>query len=102
MGELRIRSAMDHFSAGSHSAARSDLEYVRDHFDCGVPYLHQMIGLIADLQQDKAAKAASVARLKEFGPEFDSPLDFSPRLWSIVTLGLAVNFGIIPDPSRAK
>jgi hypothetical protein len=33
LGETRIRSAMNHMAAGSHAAARSDLEYVRDHFD---------------------------------------------------------------------
>jgi hypothetical protein len=57
LGESRIRSAMKHMAAGSHAAARSDLEYVRDHFDCGVPYLHQMIGLLAGMQQDEPAKA---------------------------------------------
>jgi hypothetical protein len=70
MGELRIRSAMNHVAAGSHAAARSDLEYVRDHFDCGVPYLHQMIGLLAGSQQDELTKATAMERLKEFGPQF--------------------------------
>jgi len=85
---------MTHMAAGSHAAARSDLEYVRDHFDCGVPYLHQMIGLLAGMQQDELAKAAAMERLKEFGPQFEGPLDFSPELMATATVGLMTNFGI--------
>lgn len=96
MSELRIRSAINHSAAGSHAEARNDLEYVRDHFDCGVPYLHQMIGLLAGMQGDEEVKAASLERLKEFGPQFAGPLDFSPELLATSMVGLMANFGIIP------
>ena len=96
MGETRIRSAMNHSAAGSHAEARSDLEYVRDHFDCAIPYLHQMIGLLAGIQGDETAKAASLERLKEFGPPFAGQLDFSPELLATAMVGLTTNFGIVP------
>jgi len=96
LGEVRIRSAMNHLAAGSHAAARSDFEYVRDHFDCGIPYLHQMIGLVAGMQQDELAKANAMERLKEFGPQFEGPLDFSPQLLATATVGLMTNFGMVP------
>jgi serine/threonine protein kinase len=105
LGEIRIRSAMNHLRAGSLASlatARSDLEYVRDHFDCGVPYLHQMIGLLAGIQQDEPAKASAIERLKEFGPQFEGPLDFSPDLLAIAKVGLMMNFGIIPPGSDSK
>ena len=93
---------MNHLSAGSHAAARSDLEYVRDHFDCGVPYLHQMIGLIAGLQHDEVARSNAMERLKEFGPEFKSPLEFSTELLVTATLGMMANFGIAVGATGQK
>ena len=96
MGELQIRSAINRSAAGSFAEARNDLEYVRDHLDCGIPYLHQMIGLLAGLQGDEKVKAASLERLKEFGPQFAGSLDFSPELMSTAMAGLMANFGILP------
>jgi hypothetical protein len=100
--EARIRSAMNHLKAGSHAAARSDLEYVRDHFDCGVPYLHQMIGLLAGVQQDEPGKAAAMERLKEFGPQFEGPLDFSPQLLATTMVGMMANFGMVSLDAASK
>jgi hypothetical protein len=100
LSEIRIRSAMNHLAARSHPAARSDLEYVRDHFDCGVPYLHQMIGLLA--QQDEPAKANAMERLKEFGPQFAGPLDFSPKLLATAMVGLMANFGILRSSPQVE
>ena len=101
MGEVRVRSAMNHLAAGSHAAARSDLQYVRDHFACGVPYLHQMIGLLAGT--DEAAKAAAIERLKEFGPQFESSLNsFSPELLAKAMVGLTANFGILATSPHPK
>lgn len=88
LGEIRIRSAMNHLTAGSRAAARMDLEYVRDHFDCGVPYLHQMIGLLAGMQRDEPARNIAMERLKEFGPQFEGPLDCSPQLLATAAVGL--------------
>jgi hypothetical protein len=90
MSEIRIRSAMNQLAAGSHPVARSNLEYVRDHFDCGAPYLHQMIGLLA--HQDEQAKANAMELLKEFGPQFVGPLDFSPKLLATAMVGLMASF----------
>jgi len=95
MGEMRVRSAMSHLSAGSHAAARNDLEYIRDHFDSGIPYLHQVIGLLAGMQKDEPARASAIERLKEFGPQFDEPLDFSPELVAKAMVGLMANFGML-------
>jgi len=100
-GESRIRAAMDHIHTRDLAAARTNLEYVRDHFECGIPYLHQMIGLIAGMQGDDAANAAATERLKEFGSPFDGPLEFSVELLSTAMMGLLMNFGILPPDKNA-
>ena len=102
LGELRVRSALDHVAKGTHAAARSDLEYARDHFDCGIPYLHQMIGLLAGLEGDESGKAVCVERLKEFGAEFECSLDFSPELLVKAMTGLMLNFGMVPHTAGPK
>ena len=96
LGDTRVHSAMGHLAAGSHAAARSDLEYVRDHFDCGVPYLHQMIGLIAIMQGDEPAKAAAMERLKEFGPEWETAIDSSPEVMAKAMVGTLAYFRVCP------
>jgi hypothetical protein len=88
MGEIRYLSVLKRFSAGSFAEARADLEYIRDHFDCGIPYLHQMIGMIAGLQKDHTAKAAAIERLKEFGPQFEVSLDSSGQLIGTISVGM--------------
>src|ERR1700722_1498763 len=93
--EIRIHSAKKHHDDGALSAARIDYEYIRDHFDCGVPYLHQIIGMIAAAQNDEAAKAQAMERLREFGPEFEGPLEFSVELAGKAITGLMANFGMI-------
>ena len=95
MCESRIRSALQHSQEGRHREAREDLEYIRDHFDCSVVYLHQMIGILAGMQDDEKAKAASVERLKEFGPQFESQLDFSPELLANAMVRLMAHFGML-------
>jgi hypothetical protein len=96
---LRIQSSMKHSGPGSLAAARSDLEYVRDHIDCGVPYLHQMIGIIAGMQQDASAMAAAMERLKEFGPQFGGSLILTPqsgRFLATAKVGMLTYFGMLP------
>jgi hypothetical protein len=93
---------MAHLSVRSHAAARSDLEYVRDHFDCGVPYLHQMIGLIALIQGDEPAIAAAMERLKEFGPEWETAIDSSPEVMSKAMVGTIAHFRVFPLESPPK
>jgi hypothetical protein len=48
------------------------------------------------------ATRASLERLKEFGPEFAGPLDFSPELPATAMVGLTMKFGIVPDSTGAK
>ncbi|MGA7236319.1 MAG: hypothetical protein WBY44_11600 [Bryobacteraceae bacterium] len=97
LGEIRVRSAMQHKTAGDHAAALIDLEYVRDHFDCGVPYLHQMIWLYA--ANDESARRTAADRLKEFGQEFDIPAEPSAKTLSqfmaTAMVGLLAYFGIL-------
>lgn len=108
-GETRVRSAMQHQAAGDHAAALIDLEYVRDHFDCSVPYLHQMIWLYAT--KDEAVRRTAAERLKEFGVEFEIPDELSAaagrsgpaglpakalsQFVATATVGLLANFGIL-------
>jgi hypothetical protein len=58
-------------------ATRAHLEYVRDHFDCSVPFLHWKIALDAAANGDEEARAYAVQRLEEFGPDFK---DKVPRI----------------------
>jgi hypothetical protein len=94
-GEILVRSAMQHMKEKQLAQVRANLEHIRDHLDCGIPYVHQMIGLIAGVHQDAAAKAAAVERLKEFGPQFDGKTDMSPEAFASATVGLLLNFGIL-------
>jgi hypothetical protein len=54
------------------------------------------------MQQDEPAKAAATERLKEFGPQFEGPLDFSPQLLATAMVGLMTNFGIVPPGAASK
>jgi hypothetical protein len=71
LGEIRVRSAMQHKAARDHAAALIDLEYVRDHFDCGVPCLHQMIWLYAG--EDESVRRNVAERLRDLGRNLKSP-----------------------------
>ena len=51
--------------------------------------------MIAAAQNDEAAKALAMERLREFGPEFESPLEFSAELAAKAMVGLMANFGMI-------
>ncbi len=59
-----------HFQSTSRPRARAALEAIRDHVDCGTPYVHELIAFYAALDSDEAARAAAVERLQEFGPPF--------------------------------
>jgi hypothetical protein len=100
LGEIRVRSAMQYKAAGDHAAALIDLEYVQDHFDCGVPYLHQMIWLYAGM--DESVRRTAAERLKEFGPEFDIPAKLSaealPQFTATAMVGL---LGVLRDRETA-
>lgn len=104
-GEMKVREFMQYQST-SRPRARAALELIRDHINCSVPYLHELIAFLARMDNDEVGKAAAVERLKEFGPQFE---DFDSR-WampdmpkSIATamVGLLTNFGIpLTDPSK--
>jgi hypothetical protein len=95
-GEILFRSASDHIKSGSHAKARADLEYIRDHLNCAIPYLHQLIGLLADVQRDEAARIAADERLKEFG-NFEGTTKFSIEAFSAAAVGLMMNLGMLPN-----
>jgi hypothetical protein len=102
-GEIKVREFMQ-FQNTSRPRARAVLEQIRDHIDCGIPYLHELIAFYARLDQDQAAMTEAVERLKEFGPQFanwESKWDVSSGVSSSFTeslavaiVGLAKNFGI--------
>jgi hypothetical protein len=50
--------------------ARASLEFLRDHVDCGNPYVHQVIAIKARMENDASAVQFSLQRLAEFGPAF--------------------------------
>jgi hypothetical protein len=70
-GEIQVRKILAHYETGSLAEARADLELIRDHIDCGIPYVYQLIAYIAGTQQDTAGKTAACERLKDFGPQFE-------------------------------
>lgn len=97
--------------ATNRKQARIWLEGIRDHIDCANPYLHWMIALLAGLDGDMKANAASIKRLEAFGPQFVGKLqgtsfDFSEPGSQMSTfpeavVGLGVSLGYL-DPSKVK
>jgi hypothetical protein len=70
--------------AKNKAVARASLEYLRDHFDAGNPYVHWMIAILAGMEGDMKANADSIAQMEELGPEFaeklrGKPFDASPE-----------------------
>jgi hypothetical protein len=78
---------------------------IRDHIDCGVPYLHELIAFVAQSEGDDVALETSRERMREFGPLFadwESKWDaagFSQALAN-ATVGLSLSFGIEINPHR--
>jgi hypothetical protein len=94
-GEILVRTVMKYLSAHSPAQARAALEQIRDHINCGVPYVHQMIGFIAGMQGDEPAKRDAAERLKEFIESgFTGTVDFSIEALAQATVGLMINFDI--------
>jgi hypothetical protein len=54
------------------------------------------------MQQDEPSKAVAMERLKEFGPQFEGPLDCSPQLFATASVGLLASFGIVPTSPGSK
>jgi hypothetical protein len=100
-GEIKVREYIGQRNTDP-GPAQSTLEYIRDHIDCSIPYLHELIAFTGRLNGDEMARATSVERLTEFGPEFanweerwkaSDPVA-SARSHSAALVGLAQNFGL--------
>jgi hypothetical protein len=103
-GELKVREFLLCQSI-SRPRARAALESLRDHIDCSIPYVHELIAFLARMDYDLAAKTAAVDRLKEFGPEFadweskwgwngPSMAEAMAQVMSEALFGLTKSFGI--------
>lgn len=100
-GRILIDAFQQHIERKERQEAKAALEHIRDHINCGIPHLHQMIGLTAIMLNDDATKANAEQRLKEFGPAFSAPLEFTPEVLATATLGLLMNFGMGPNAAAA-
>jgi hypothetical protein len=94
-GEQLVRQRMGHVSNKSWDKALAALEQIRDHVDCGIPYVHQMIGLFAKMLGDQDKVAAAAERLNDFGPDFAGKAEFSPQDYAEANVGLLASFGML-------
>jgi len=67
---FRQREVHQFLAAGETSARRNTLELIRDHIDCGIPYLYELLAFFAGSEGDETAKNAALEQLKKFGPQF--------------------------------
>jgi hypothetical protein len=83
---------------------RLTLEFLRDHVDCSVPYVHWLIALIAGMQGDEAGRLAATVRLEQFGPNFRGKTwtlkdkaqgQAWAQLWGAATMGLLATYGLL-------
>lgn len=97
--ELQVREFIA-LASTSLPAARAALEMLRDHIDCSVPYVHELIAFFARGENDEAAVAASLERLLEFGPQFAdwetrwNPPEGGLKALGEATVGLVASYGI--------
>ena len=109
-GEIKVHEYMR--QSTPFPVKRAILELIRDHIDCGVPYLYELIAFHARIDGDETAKADALERLKEFGPQFadwESRWDQSAgasspwiKSLTVANLGLGMNFGIEYKAPPAK
>jgi hypothetical protein len=107
--EIIVRTCQAQF-ASNPKGVRDSLERVRDHLDCGVPYLHWVIAILAGMGDDMVVKLAAVQRLEEFGPDFAGKLNgtsYDPKVpgANIATMpeammGLLASYGILDLPMK--
>jgi hypothetical protein len=107
--EIMVRNCQNQLAAHPRGV-RDVLERVRDHLDCGVPYLHWVIAVLAGLAGDMQGNAAAIQRLEEFGPDFAGKLKSNscdaaepgsqmatmPEAW----VGLLASYGILNRPTN--
>ena len=104
MGERKVRELLRlQGNAATQPQARAALEHIRDHVDCSVPYVHELIAFHARMAQDQATIALCMERLKEFGPRFADwetrwQMPSLPRSLAEAMVGLAQSFGIEMKP----
>jgi hypothetical protein len=70
-------------TTGSRKEKRKLLEELRDHVDCGVPYVHWLIAIEAGIDRDEEVLQESIRRLEEFGQHFKGKVVTSdvPEEW---------------------
>jgi hypothetical protein len=95
-GGIKVQAASALWQVKSYPESQRMLEEVRDHIDCGVPYLHQMIAFLAGMQGDETAKSSAAERLMEFGPQFTVPAEFSIKPFAAAMVGLMQDFWLLP------
>jgi|HubBroStandDraft_6_1064221.scaffolds.fasta_scaffold22631_1 hypothetical protein len=107
--EIIVRNCQNQFGSNP-KLVRDSLERVRDHLDCGMPYLHWVIAVLAGMAGDMQANAAAIQRLEEFGPDFAGKLkgnsfDFKEPGSQVATMpeamtGLLASYGILNLPMK--
>lgn len=104
------RAVREFLTAKEMPARRSALEHLRDHIDCSVPYVYELLAFFAHLEKDESAHRAALEQLKKFGPPFanwqskwdDSSSDNWIRALAEANVGLCQSFGIQPKvPERS-
>lgn len=107
--EIIVRNCKNQFGSNP-KLVRDSLERVRDHLDCGMPYLHWVIAVLAGMAGDMQANAAAIQRLEEFGPDFAGKLkgnSFDPKepgsqmaTMPEAMTGLLASYGILNLPMK--
>lgn len=103
-GEPLVHQFMAQSGDDAVSKKRAILETLRDHVDCCVPYVYELIALFASLQRDEEARSSAILKIQEFGPQFTrseshpiNPAD--PKSWAEpmakATMGLLASFGML-------
>jgi hypothetical protein len=103
-GEPLVRQFMAQRGDDAVSRKRAILENLRDHVDCSIPYVHQLIALFASVQRDEEARSAAILKIREFGPQFrqietypinpDDPMSWAEPM-SQANIGLLASFGML-------
>jgi hypothetical protein len=106
-----IRAYLDTSSDNGQATGRKEkrklLEELRDHVDCGVPYVHWLIAIEAGIDRDEEVRQESIRRLEEFGQYFkgkvvqsDAPEEWARSL-AEANLGLLGSFEMLKPELQA-
>ena len=103
-GEDLVRQYQAHSGNDMVAKKRATLEYLRDHVDYSIPYVHWIIALLAGMQGDENVRLTAAAKLEEFGQEFigkttpakeKEDLETWGRSAVEAELGLRASFGML-------